>query len=391
MDIENVIYLDSAATTRIDDAVLEEMMPFLSDSYGNPSSVHRLGRQAKHAVEQARRKIADVLAVRPSEIVFTGSGTEANNLALASLRVHGLPSRLLASAVEHESILSPSKALSEDGYVLELIPPQADGSVRVEEIEEILRGQPALVTTMTVNNETGALNNIVTIADCVHSVGGILHTDAVQAAAYYALPDLTAPSDMLTLSAHKIGGPKGVGLLYVRSGITPSELVRGGGQELGRRSGTENVAGIVGFARALELVGERRYFSSQHVRGLRRVLEEFLTVRLPGTTRVITPRSESKSAPHILHMIFFDKEGVGLDGEMLVLGMDLAGVQVSTGSACGSGAVEVSHVLRALSIPDETARGAIRFSLLTRHSEHEIRKAAAHIVDVVKRVGGTGS
>ena len=388
MSSDETIYLDSAATTPVDKSVLEEMLPFLSSSFGNPSSVHTLGRQARHAIEQARGRIADVLDVEEGEIIFTGSGTEANNLALSTLHQNHMPSRLLTSPTEHEAILGPAEALSRRGITVSMIKPEPNGSVTPEMVRSQVDDRPVVVSLMTVNNEIGVLNNIPAIAEVVHAGGGFMHTDCVQAGAFYNLSDLCSASDMLTLSAHKIGGPKGVGLLFVRTGISLSGTQKGGQQERGRRAGTENVAGIVGFARALELARQRRESSSTAVRQLRILLEKLVLERLGTVTRVLTPKREDISAPHILHMIFSDQHGVGLDGEMLVLGMDLANLQVSTGSACSSGAVKPSHVLTALDIPREIARGAIRFSLSRDRTEEQIRIAAERIIEVVLRVGG---
>jgi len=385
---DKIIYLDSAATTPVEESVLEEMLPFFSSAFGNPSSVHTFGRQARHALEQARGRIADVLNIEQSEIVFTGSGTEANNVALSCLRQEQMPSRLLTSPLEHEAILGPAEALSKEGFSVSMISPEPDGRITTRKIQSLLNDKPALVSVMAVNNEIGVLNDIPPIAEVVHAAGGFLHTDCVQAGAYYDLREYSAAADMLTLSAHKIGGPKGVGLLFVRGGITLPGTQKGGQQERGRRAGTENVAGIVGFARALELARQRQLDSSARVRQGRVLLEKLVLEGLGATTRVMTPEDARLSAPHILHMIFSDKNGVGLDGEMLVLGMDLAGLQVSTGSACSSGAVKPSHVLTALNIPGEIARGAIRFSLSRGLTEKQIRLAAKRVIDVVHRVGG---
>jgi cysteine desulfurase len=388
MPLKDSIYLDAAATTPVDEDVLDEMMPFLGPAFGNPSSVHSPGRQARHAVEQARNRVADVLECNPAEIIFTGSGTEANNLALTAATAEGAEKRLITGLTEHEAVLRPAEYLKGSGIEVTFVEPVSGGGADIISIAEALAGRPALVSIMTVNNVTGALNNISRIAEITRDAGGQLHTDAIQAAGLYDLATLTRDVDLMSLSAHKIRGPKGVGLLFSRNGVEIQPEIRGGKQERNRRSGTENVAGIVGFARALELARQNQQKMAPHVRRLRDILESELMRRVSGPIQVITPSGEATSAPHILSMIFSDNEGIGLDGEMMVLGMDLAGVYVSTGSACSSGAIEPSHVFDSLGFASEIARGAIRFSLGTDFTENNALTAAERISEVVNRVRG---
>lgn len=385
---EGSIYLDSAATLPVDEGVLEEMLPYMRHAYGNPSSVHSPGRQARHAVEEARNRVADVLNCEPSEIIFTGNGTEANNLALSVTRTGAFGKRLITGSTEHEAILRPAEQLADMGIDVTFLAPEPGGSIAADTVQKAIGSGPATVSIMAVNNVTGAANNIGEISKIVHAAGGCIHTDAIQAGPYYDLAELVRSVDLLSLSAHKIRGPKGVGLLFCRGGIQLEPVLRGGKQERSRRSGTENVPGIIGFARALELARQQQHDAAEHVRNIRHLLESEILRQIDVATIVVTPRETEGSAPHILSIIFLNIDGIGLDGEMLVLGMDLAGVYVSTGSACSSGAVEPSHIYESLKFPPERARGAIRFSLNADISENTVLVAAKRVSEVVNRVGG---
>jgi len=370
------VYLDHAASTPIRPEVLTDMMPWLTDGFGNASSVHARGRRARHAVEQARESVARVLGVEPAQVIFTSGGTEANNQVIHS-HVRGYPSgRLFLSRVEHDAVLAPAEQAERAGYSVRWLAPGEHGGAQLTEVPE----PGDLVSIMAVNNETGACNALPAPGKY------LLHSDAVQAAAWYDLRPLASRCSYLTLSGHKVGGPKGVGAVVTGRGADLHPLLRGGGQERDRRSGTENVAAIVGFARAMEMADEEREVASPRVRTLREALWATLYGALGGRVRRITPAPEHESAPHILHTIFLDANGRGLDGEMLILGLDMEGVEVSAGAACSSGSMKPSHVLMALGLPPDVARGAVRFSLGRHSSARDIEFAAECVARVAGRM-----
>ncbi|GMQ80966.1 MAG: cysteine desulfurase family protein [Rhodothermia bacterium] len=378
------IYLDYAATAPPDSRVVDAMLPYVSEHYGNPSSLHGPGRKARHAVEEARECVAEILGTDPGEIIFTSGGTEADNLALMSAGSSRTYSQLVTSESEHEAVRQTALFLRERGVEVSMAAPDKYGGIDADAINRVLSGERSLVSVMLVNNETGVVNPISEIAETVHASGGVLHTDAVQGAPYYDLKELAGEVDLMTLSGHKMGGPKGIGVLMVRSGTTLDPLLRGGSQERKRRAGTENVAAIVGVAAALEIAQTERVENAQRVRELRDLLRSRLEDSLGKRIRVTTPEH---SAPHILHMLALDADGTGVDGEMLILGLDLEGVYVSSGSACTSGALEPSHVLTAMGIHSSVAKGAVRFSLGRESTEEDIVVGAGRIRSVIERVG----
>ena len=365
-----MIFLDHAATTPLDPEVLEAMMPYLREAYGNASSVHALGRRARHAVEESRQTIARLLGAEPAEIVFTSGATEANNLALSAQR-----GGLLTARTEHEAILKPAGSLAAKGERVGYVTVGPGGSVSAESVASALEAGYGLVSVMHVNNETGALNPIAVIVSEVRKKGGWMHTDAVQSAGHLAPRVDVLGVDLMSLSAHKFYGPKGVGCVYVRGGVELGGLIVGGSQERGRRGGTENVAGIVGMAAAMERAYTGYEARLERSAGLRDRLLAGLRATLGEAFQVNTPLEAS--SPHILNIAFPPRAGKAVDGEMLLLNMDLEGVYVSSGSACTSGAVEPSHVLIAMGVPKETAAAAVRFSLGRATTEEEIDGAVA--------------
>jgi cysteine desulfurase len=387
------VYLDHAATTPLDEAVLEAMLPYLREHYGNASSVHALGRRARFAVEDARERVADVLGAEPGEIVFTSGGTEADNAALRGVLTS--PNRrgpgLVTSAVEHEAVLQPAHALDAEGHPVTVLSPQPSGAVTADQVADAIADEPnggtGLVSLMFVNNELGTLNPIRGIADVCRERGVPFHTDAVQAAGLYPLDVNDFGVDLLSLSAHKVYGPKGVGVLYVRAGTPFEPLVRGGSQERKRRGGTENVAAIVGLAEALEQAQASAEAERARSRALRDRLASAIREAFGDGVRFNTPLGEDgvDTTPHILNVSFPPVSGRTVDGEMLLLGLDLAGVHASSGSACTSGAVEPSHVLRALGVPRETANATVRLSLGRGTTEADVDLAAEHLAAVVGR------
>ena len=375
------IYLDHAATTPLNPKVLEAMLPYLGAQYGNASSAHRMGRSARVAVEQSREQIAHVLHAEPENIIFTSGGTEANNLALRGLCQPG--ERLITSTVEHEAILQTAAALEQQRVIVDRIQPGPWGAVTSKQLTASLKKSARLASLMYVNNETGAISPLAALAQVCREAGILLHTDAVQAARYLPLDVEALGVDAMTLSGHKINGPKGIGVLYMRSGLSVTPLLRGGAQERSRRGGTENVAAIVGMAAALQEAEQNKAEAGEHAYRLRADLEERLTDAFADEIVVTTPPA---AAPHILNVAFKPVQGEPLDGEMLLLNLDVEGVMVSAGSACSSGALEPSHVLMELGLSRDTASAALRFSLGYQTAKADISEAADRLISIVRRM-----
>lgn len=365
------------------------MLPWLREGYGNASSLHGPGRRARVAVDQARATVADVLGCEPAEIIFTSGGTEADNAALrgvltgAALRETGRPG-LVTSAAEHEAILRTAESLRDDRQPVEVVPPLVTSAADPAALAEAVSESTGLVSAMLVNNETGAVTDLAALVHAVRGSGALIHSDAVQAAGLLPLNWDDLGVDLLSLSGHKINGPKGIGALIVRAGTPFTPLLRGGSQERGRRGGTENVASIVGFATALRLAEEEREETAGRLHALRARLRRQLRAAVPDL-RVNTPED---SAPHVLNVSVPPGERGPVDGEMLLLGLDLEGVHVSAGSACTSGALTPSHVLLAMGVPRETAAATVRFSLGRTTTEADIDAASEVFARVVSRVRG---
>ena len=376
------VYLDHAATTPLAPEVFDAMRPWLTERFGNASSLHAAGRAARGAVEDARRRIARHLGAEPAELLFTSGGTESDNLALrGTLRPGHL---LVTSLAEHEAVLKTADALEAGGvHVVRLRPEPANGDVLPEAVGAALDGAPgpAVVSLLHANNETGALTNVAGVAEVARAHGALVHTDAVQTAGLFALDVHALGVDLLSASGHKLYGPKGIGLLYVRAGVALDPQVTGGSQERGRRAGTENVAAIVGLAAAFDRAAEGRADRLVRLGALRARLLGRLRDALGDRFVLNTPLDSS--APHVLN-VAFPPAPDPLDGEMLILGLDLEGVAASAGSACTSGALTPSHVLSALGLPRETAAAAVRFSLGDTTTEADVDAAA----DALARVAG---
>jgi cysteine desulfurase len=384
------IYLDHAATSPIWPDVLEAMMPYLTSEYGNPSSVYGPGRRAKHTLEKCRGRVAELLGVGPAEIVFTSGGSESNNAVCRQYT-----DLVITSPVEHESVKESVKRLPSSGMVI-MVSPDATGRISPESVETALysdnrsSGGTGLASFMAVNNELGTINPIEEIGHVLARFGFRFHTDAVQAAGIMDLSHLATCVDYMTLSGHKLGGPKGVGALFVKAGAPWRSFIAGGSQEQERRAGTENVAGIVGFTRALERSVENRIASVKKMRELRDQLVGGLSSALSHQIRFNSPPGDL-SSPHIINFVCLDDEGQGLDGEMLILGLDMAGVYVSAGSACSSGTMKASAVLTSLGMNEQVARGAIRISINPRTTKSEISEAIERINQTVSRMTGVSS
>jgi cysteine desulfurase len=378
-----VIYLDHNATTPLRPEALEAMLPWLGERWGNPSSPHRFGHDARMAVEGARERIAACVGCRPSEIVFCGSGTESDNLALRgtarALRSKGR--HLVTTAIEHHAVLHTCRALEAEGFRVTYLPVDAGGIVDLDALEASLGPETILVSVMHANNDTGVVQPVEEIAALTGRRGIRLHVDAVQTAGKLARRPGDLGADLVTFSAHKLYGPKGIGALYVREGTPLTPVTTGGGHERGLRAGTENVAGIVGFGEAAArtfdgLETESRRVSALRDRLERRLLEAVPRVNVNGAVATRVPNTSSLSFQ-------------GIDGESIVLGLDLRGICASTGSACSTGEPEPSHVLLAMGLSRREAQGSIRLSLgrATRDEDVDVTVSAlAETVQQLRRI-----
>ncbi|HEX6909192.1 MAG TPA: cysteine desulfurase family protein, partial [Longimicrobium sp.] len=355
------VYLDHAATTPLRPQAREAMLAVLGERWGNPSSVHRWGREARAALDDARARFAAVIGARPAEVVFTRGGTEADNLAvLGRARVHGGP--VAVSAVEHKAVLSAAGGL---GQRMRILPVDAEGRVEVEAVAERLRGDaPALVSVMWANNEVGTVQPVAEIAALCAQAGAVFHADAVQALGKVPVRVDAVPVHLAAFSAHKLGGPRGTGALFVRRGTALDPMFFGGGQERGLRSGTEDVAGAVAFAVAAELAEAERESAMARIAALRDRLQAGLCERVPGLR--VNAAGAQRLATHLNVRV------PGADPEMLLLALDSEGVAASSGSACASGVVSASHVLRAMGLSDDEAGPSVRFSLGRETTDAEI-------------------
>lgn len=377
------IYLDSAASTPVADEVIAEMLPFIKQQYGNPSSIHRFGRETTRAIQLARKRVAGLVGASPREITFTSGGTEADNLALkgAMMQTGGQKkNRIITSSIEHDAILEPCKDLERMGIQVTYLPVTGEGLVRPSDFKDIIshHDDVALVSIMYANNEVGTVQPIKELADIVHRASALFHTDAVQAAGKVPINVKSLGVDMMSMSSHKINGPKGVGALYVRSGLNIMPIIHGGGQEMSLRSGTENVPGIVGFGKACELAAKRMSEYQQHVAGLRdylveRVLQEIPHSRLNG--------SRIDRIPNNAHFTFF-----GVNGEDLIIKLDENGVAASTGSACSVKKQKPSHVLKAMGFSYEEITGSLRLSLGMHNTKEEIDRTVLALSSVVQEL-----
>ena len=368
------IYFDHAATTPVDPRVMEKMLPYFTDNFGNPNSQHWFGRRSVTAVDEARDTVASVLGAKPSEIYFTSGGTESDNWALrgAARAYANKGKHLIVSAVEHPAMIATAKELTKEGFDVTFADVDEFGTVDLEKLRRAIRPDTIFIGVMTANNEIGTIQPIAEISEIAQECGAVFFTDAVQAAGTLKL-DVNAPRvDMLSLSGHKFYGPKGVGVLYVRSGKRVGKIITGGHQERGMRGGTTNVPGVVGLAEALRLSLAEAEQNNAYVSRIRdhfvaRVLREIPYVKLNGHPKNRLPNNANFSFRYI-------------EGESLLFSLDLAGIAVSSGSACSSGSLEPSHVLLATGMPEGLAHGSIRFSFGKENTIEE----ADFAVDVLK-------
>lgn len=379
------IYLDHAATTPLRPEVVEAMRPFAQEVFGNPSSLHARGREARRRVDEARDRIAAILRCRPGEIYFTSGGSESDTWALmgsvVAARERGDPRRrIMVSAVEHRAVLDTAEALARSGVNVDYLPVDRFGRIAVDEVVERVERQKdtLLVAVMYANNEVGTIQPVRELGARLRELGVLFFVDAVQAPGYLPLDLQELPCDLLALSAHKFNGPKGAGLLYVRRGVEIAPLVHGGAQERGRRGGTENVAGVVGMAVALELAEGERPAEAKRVAALRDRLFALIRKALPDT------RCHGHPAERLPNNLNLSWPGVASD--TLLLALDLAGVEASSGAACSAGALTESHVLTAMGVREAEAGGPLRLSLGRGNTEAEIDEAARRIVAAVEAV-----
>lgn len=376
---QRLVYLDHNATTPVAPEVVEAMQPFFERYWANPSSAYRLARETAAHLRRARERVAALIHAEPEEVIFTSCGTESINTAIsAAVRMQPGKRHLVTTAVEHSATLAFCRDLEQQGYQITRLPVQSDGSLDLGLLDQSIRPDTALVSIMWANNETGVVFPVAEIAAFCRSHGVWFHTDAVQAAGKIPIDVREVACDFLSLSAHKLYAPKGIGLLYVRRGTPFHPYILGGHQEQGRRAGTENVPYIVGFGRAAELAMERSAEEATRVRSLRDRLEAELLGRVPHTFRngAVEPR-----LPNTTNLAF-----EGVEAEAVLLQLDQAGICASSGSACTTGSTEPSHVLRAMNLPPRRARGSLRFSLGCGNTEADIEAALEIIPPIIQKL-----
>lgn len=374
------IYADNAATTKMSDVAVKAMLPYLQEIYANASSVHLLGQRSAAALFSARQQAAQVLNCAPKEVFFTSGGSEADNQALISAAALGKKQgkcHIISTAMEHHAILHTLEALENHGFTVTLLRPQADGIVTATQVAEAITDTTCLVSVMYANNETGAIQPIREIGALCRKRGILFHTDAVQAAGHLAIDVQRDNIDMLSLSAHKFHGPKGIGLLFAKNNIQLTSLIRGGGQERGKRAGTENLPGIIGLAAALKDAQENMQANTAYITGLRDALRNGLDK--------IDSASFNGSREHCLPgTVNYSFQGV--NGEALLSLLSNEGICCSSGSACSAGSLEPSHVLLALGLSHETAQSALRFSLCEYNTIDEVQTIITKVTEAVNRL-----
>jgi len=374
------VYLDNNATTRMSEEVLEAMLPYFKDIYGNASSVHQFGRAARKAIDEARTKVAALLgAVSVEEIIFTSDGTESDNYAIKGV-AHALKSKgnhIITSAIEHQAVLNSCKFLEKEGYKVTYLGVDQYGMVNPEELKKAITNKTILITIMYANNEVGTVEPIDEIGKIAKEKGVYLHTDAVQAVGKIPFSVKDMSMSLLSMSAHKIYGPKGIGALYIRKGTKITAQMHGGHHEMGKRAGTENVAGIVGLGRAAELA-KKEISKEEKIKELRDYLHKGITSKIGGIKLNGHPEMR---LPNTLNISF-----TYLEGESVILNLDMEGIAVSTGSACTSGTLEPSHVLTAMGVDAVNTQGSVRFSLGKDNTKEEMDYVISVLPPIIKRL-----
>lgn len=371
------IYADNAATTRLSDTALKAMLPYLQGEYGNPSSLHSVGQRAQEALTEARARIAARLGCQPTEVIFTSGGSEADNQAIRSVAAFGKmkgKTHIISTAFEHHAVLHTLEALEKEGFTVTLLDVHEDGMVSAQQVEEAITDETCLVTIMYANNEIGTVQPIAEIGEVCRRHGVLFHTDAVQAVGHLPVNVVEQNIDMLSLSAHKFHGPKGIGVLYARRGVPIFPLIHGGAQERNRRGGTENIPAIVGMAAALDEACDHLEEDTAQLTALR----ERLIAGLSQIPHSVLNGHREHRLPGTVNFCF-----EGIEGESLLLLLDDRGVYASSGSACTSGSLDPSHVLLAIGRPHEIAHGSLRLSLSPDTTEEEVDYMVEAVTDVV--------
>ena len=380
------VYLDHTATTPVDPAVVEAMRPFFSGRFGNASSIHHFGREARAALDESRDTLAGRIGAQSGEIFFVSGGTEADNFALkgAAMTMLGRgKNHIITGRSEHHAILETCGFLEQHGFVVTYLPVDEFGRTSVCDVRDAIRAETGLISIMHANNEVGTINPVADIARVAKESGVVMHSDAVQSFGKIPVDVDALGVDLLSLSAHKIYGPKGIGALYIRRGVAIERFIHGGGQERGRRAGTENVPLAVGFAEAALLVHRRLEADQKRLGELKERLRSELRERFPW---ILFNGDPAVALPHILN-VSFDSRRIGIDGEALLFNLDLAGIAVTSGSACTSGSMEPSHVLLAMGRDADTAKATIRFSTGHSTTDDDIVYTVGVLTDIVRRLG----
>lgn len=375
-----VIYFDNAATTKVYPEAVEAMKPFSEELYGNPSSVHSFGRQTKGYLDNARKKVAELLGANDKEIYFTSGATEANNWAILGAvdKLKAKGKHIITSAIEHHAVLHVCEKLEKAGYDVTYLPVDEYGIVSMDDVREAIRPDTILITVMYANNEIGTIQPIEAIGALAREKGIVFHTDAVQVVGKLPVDLKTLPVDMLSLSAHKFHGPKGVGALYIKKGVKITNLLEGGGQERNKRPGTENITGIVGLSKALEIATSRMAVEEEKVLALREYLIDEVEKRVPHVR--LNGHREKRIAGNANISFSF------IEGESMLLALDMYGICGSSGSACTSGSLDPSHVLLGIGLKHETAHGSLRLSLSEFNTKEEIDYFLQVIPSVIERL-----
>ena len=373
-----MIYLDNAASTQIHEDVLDSMLPYLKEQYGNPSSIHRYGRLAHKAIEKARKQIASLINAEPSEILITSGGTESNNTALMGISVKTPTSQIITSSIEHDAILEPCKKLTQNGFEILYLPVDKFGMINSSELQNHISENTCLVSAMFGNNEVGTIQPIAEITKICNEYNIPFHTDAVQAVGKIPINVKELGIDLLSISSHKLYGPKGIGALYIKKGIEIDPVILGGGQENGLRSGTENVPNIVGFGKACEIAKNNLQENISHMKKLRDALVVNVLNEIPEVT--LNGHSTSR-LPNNAHFTF-----LGVNGEDLIIKLDEYGIAASTGSACSVNTQKASHVLQAMGFSHEQITGSLRLTVGIFNEQKEIDQTVEVLKKVVKEL-----
>jgi len=369
-----LIYLDNAASTRVHEKVVDEMLPYFKEQFGNPSSIHKYGRLASMAVQNARKRIATLINAEPKEILLTSGGTESNNTALYGIAYKNKGKHIITSSIEHDAILEPCRRLEEEGFQVTYLPVDKYGLVNPDDVKSAISSDTSLISIMLANNEVGTTEPIKEICEMIHGKNILMHTDAVQAVGKIPIDVKDLDVDLLSISSHKINGPKGIGALYIKDGTKLEPLILGGGQENGLRSGTENVPNIVGFGKACQLTKENMEQNEMYFRKLATKLTSKVLQEIPYVTFNGHPE---KRIPNNTHFTF-----LGVNGEDLIIKLDENGVAASTGSACSVRIQKASHVLKAMGFSHEQITGSLRLTIGISNTEKEIDDT----VEILKKV-----